>query len=230
MTTENRKKALKFIFLQSLVKPVYCILALYNKTLRFRFENEQVFLERLRRGPVILAGWHQRLFCGFFLPRRYDLTIPIMISRSRDGDFISGVVQHSGFLPVRGSSSRGGRKALGEMVEVVLKHGAGAHVLDGPTGPPREVKAGLLAMAQRTGASICPVYLVCEKYWTFNSWDRFMVPKPFSRVLIRFSAEMEEVPASLDGPDFEACRKRIEDRMTDTYERLDRYFEKGERS
>jgi lysophospholipid acyltransferase (LPLAT)-like uncharacterized protein len=148
-----------------------------------------------------------------------------MVSRSRDGDFIAGIVKKTGFIPVRGSSSRGGKEALREMVSAITKQGIGAHILDGPTGPAREVKAGLLAMAQRTGAVICPVYLVCEKCWIFNSWDRFMVPKPFSRVLISFSTTLETVPTYLDGPDFEAFRKKIEDQMIRTYAEMDRYFE-----
>jgi len=224
MEKGNRKKAFKFFLLRLLIRPVYYILFLYNKTLRFRIDNDQVLLEHLRRGPVLLASWHQRFFGGFFLPRLYKLVVPIMISRSRDGDFIAGVVKHSGFLPVRGSSSRGGKEALREMVSAVVKHGIGAHIVDGPTGPPREVKAGLLAMAQRSGAKICPVYVVFEKCWMFNSWDRFMVPKPFSQVLISFSTTLDVVPAYLDGPDFEVCRKIIEDRMIQTYEELDRYF------
>lgn len=227
MTKDNRGKELKFLFLQLLIKPIYYLLVLYNKTIRFQVENDQILLDHLRRGPVILTSWHQRFFCGFFLPRKYHITLPIMISRSRDGDFIAGVVKDSGFLPVRGSSSRGGKEALREMVDKIKEHGIGAHILDGPTGPPRVVKAGLLSMAQRAGAVICPVYIVCEKCWVFNSWDRFMVPKPCSRVLIRFSETMEGVPAYLDGPDFEAFRTKIEDQMIRTYEKMDRYFEEN---
>jgi lysophospholipid acyltransferase (LPLAT)-like uncharacterized protein len=228
MKTGNSWKGLKFTLILKLTKPLYYFLLLYTKILRFQVENEQGVFDHMRnQGPVILTGWHQRFFCGFFLPRIYKLVVPIMISLSRDGEFISNIVKYSGFLPVRGSSSRGGREALQEMISAVMKYGIGAHILDGPTGPPREVKAGLVAMAQRAGAAICPVYLVCEKYWIFNSWDRFMVPKPFSRVLIRFSKTFQTVPAYLDGPDFEAYRKGIEDQMIRTYEELDRYFDQS---
>jgi lysophospholipid acyltransferase (LPLAT)-like uncharacterized protein len=230
MAKDNRRKEWKFFLLQALIKPIYYLLVLYSKTLRFREENDQILLGHMRRGPVILASWHQRLFGGFFLPRQYKLTIPIMVSRSRDGDFIAGIAKNTGFFPVRGSSSRGGREALRGMVSAVMEYGIGGHALDGPTGPPRVVKAGLIAMAQRSGAMICPVYVIYEKYWIFNSWDRFMVPKPFSRVLICFSQTMETLPAYLDGPDFEAFRKKIEDQMIRTYDELDRYFEKLNRS
>ncbi len=213
---------MKFSLLLSLTRPLYFLLLLYTKTLRLRVENVQAVLaHREQCGPVILAGWHQRLFGGFFLPRLYGLTVPIMISRSKDGEFIARVVRHSGFLPVRGSSSRGGREALREMVDAIKQHGIAAHVVDGPTGPPRVVKAGLVSMAQRAKAAIWPVYLVYEKCWTFQSWDRFMVPKPFSRVHIRFSEEPVQVSSYLDGPDFEAVRKEIELRMIRTYEALD---------
>jgi hypothetical protein len=226
MTKDNRRKEWKFILLQGLIKPIYYLLVLYTKTLRFREENDQILLGHMRRGPVILTSWHQRLFGGFFLPLKYKLTVPIMVSRSRDGDFIAPIVKNTRFLPVRGSSSRGGREALREMVSAVMEYGIGAHILDGPTGPPRVVKAGLITMAQRAGAAICPVYVIYEKCWIFNSWDRFMVPKPFSQVLIRFSETLEAVPVYLDGPDFEAFRKKIEDQMIRTYEELDGYFEK----
>ena len=97
--------------------------------------------------------------------------------------------------------------------------------MDGPTGPAQMVKAGLIAMAQRTGAAICPVYLVYEKCWIFSSWDRFMVPKPFSRVLIHFSENLTSPPPYLDGQAFELYRKGIEDEMIRTYAELDRYFD-----
>ncbi|MBN1545425.1 MAG: lysophospholipid acyltransferase family protein [Syntrophaceae bacterium] len=227
MKTGNRWKKLKFALLLKLTKPLYYFLCLYNKTLRIQIKNEQNVLAHMRnRGPVLLASWHQRFFSGFFLPRMFNLTVPIMISQSRDGDFIANVVKFSGFFPVRGSTSRGGKEALREMIDAIKEYGIGAHILDGPTGPPREVKAGLIAMAQRTGAVICPVYVVCEKYWVFNSWDRFMVPKPFSQVLIYLSEELESVPAYLDGADFEAARKKIEDRIIQKYEEMDRYFTK----
>jgi len=227
MKTDNRWKDLKFALLLSLTKPLYYFLLLYTKTLRLQVENVQVVFEHMRNsGPVLLASWHQRLFCGFFLPRIYKLAIPIMISRSRDGEFISRIVKNSGFMPVRGSSSRGGKEALREMVGVIEKYRIGGHVVDGPTGPPRVVKAGLIAMAQRTGAVICPVYLVYEKCWVFNSWDRFMVPKPFSKALIHFSKRLLSLPSYMNGNEFEISRKGIEDEMIRTYEELDRYFDK----
>ncbi len=226
MKTGNRWKDLKFALLLSLTKPLYYLLFLYTKTLRFQVEHVQGVFDHIRNGgPVLLASWHQRLFCGFFLPRFYKLAIPIMISRSKDGEFIARIVRNSGFVPVRGSSSRGGKEALREMVDAIGKYRIGGHVVDGPTGPAQMVKAGLIAMAQRTGAAICPVYLVYEKCWIFSSWDRFMVPKPFSRVLIHFSENLTSPPPYLDGHAFELSRKGIENEMIRTYAELDRYFD-----
>ena len=134
---------------------------------------------------VIFACWHQRFFSGFFVPRIFGMNPCIMISQSRDGDVVSDVVARIGWVPVRGSTSRGGKKALQEMITGVEKYRMGAHIVDGPQGPPHIIKPGLIALASQTGAAISPGYISYDNPWIFNSWDRFMIPKPFSRVLIR---------------------------------------------
>jgi lysophospholipid acyltransferase (LPLAT)-like uncharacterized protein len=139
-----------------------------------------------------------------------------MISRSRDGEFIARIVKYAGFMPVRGSSTRGGMKALREMVHAVRKYYIAIHVVDGPTGPPCVVKAGGISLAQLTGAFLCPVFFICEKYWVFNSWDRFMIPKPFSKVFIRFGP-MEKAPEELEGEEFENLRVKMEEMMIREY-------------
>ena len=174
-------------------------------------ENVLEYMEK--QGPVILLSWHQMIFSGLFFPRRQGLVIPIMISQSRDGEFIARVVQHAGFLPVRGSSTQGGMKALREMVRVVKKYRIAIHLVDGPTGPPHVVKAGCISLAQLAEAFLCPVFVVYEKSWIFNSWDHFMIPKPFSKIYIHFDDYMEKVPAKLEDAEFENVRKKIEERM-----------------
>jgi len=221
MKMKSHWRNIKFLFLLSLTKLVYYLLFLYTKTLRFQVEGlENVFACMEKRGPVVLLSWHQRIFSGFFLPRRYGVTVPIMISQSRDGEFIARIVQYAGFLPMRGSSTRGGMKALREMVRAVRKHRIAIHVVDGPTGPPQIVKAGGISLAQFTEAFLCPVFVFCEKYWLFNSWDRFMVPKPFSKVIVRFDDQMEKVPNELEDEEFEALRRKMEERLLQGYGEL----------
>lgn len=109
-----------------------------------------------------------------------------MISRSADGEVIAGVANRTGWYTVRGSSSRGGRAALHEMIERLKETGLAAHILDGPRGPAGIVKPGVIYLANAAGAVIVPFYASARSAWYFNSWDRFMLPKPFTRVTIRF--------------------------------------------
>jgi len=219
-------KELKYFVLLRLLLPVmYLVLRIYAGTLRLKIEDSAQLVSGIEKGKkAVLASWHQRFFGGFFLPRALGMTPCIMISRSRDGDFIANVVSRIGWLPVRGSSSRGGREALREMVAGVMKNKLGGHIVDGPTGPPRVIKPGLIALAQQAGASICPTYVSYEDAWVFNSWDRFMVPKPFSGVLLRF-AEMIDVPQDLDEKAFEEFRRYVEQKMIEGYDEADSYWE-----
>lgn len=146
-----------------------------------------------------------------------------MISQSRDGDFISRVVQHIGWIPVRGSSSRGGKEALRAMVEGVTKNRIGAHIVDGPTGPPRIIKPGLLLLAMNADACISSGTVSYANAWAFSSWDRFRVPKPFSRVLFRFGP-ITSIPKEMNEEQFQSLRKRMEDQMMKEYEAADQYW------
>jgi len=145
----------------------------------------------------------------------------IMISQSRDGDVVSDVVARIGWVPVRGSSSRGGKKALQEMIAGVAVHRMGAHIVDGPQGPPCIVKPGLIALASQTGAAISPGYISYENPLVFNSWDRFMIPKPFSRVLLRVG-DFIFVPKDLDEKSFEETRLAVERALAQGYAEADR--------
>ena len=133
------KKELKYFLLLKLLIPVgYLLLRIYASTLRLKIEDNAQVLPGVENGErFVLASWHQRFFGGFILPRAIGKKPCIMISRSRDGDFIANVVERIGWIPVRGSTSRGGREALREMVTGIRESCLGAHIVDGPTGPPR---------------------------------------------------------------------------------------------
>jgi len=220
-------KETKYALLRKSVRPAYWLLCLYAKTLRLRIENDDVFLNHIQKdGKILFASWHQRLFGGFYAPRIFGLPQSIMISRSRDGDFIAAVVAKMGWRAVRGSSSLGGKEALLQMVRALMDDRMGAHIVDGPLGPPRIIKPGLISLAQRTGAAICPLYISYEHPWIFNSWDRFMLPKPFSRVLLRFEKNLTFVPPELDERRFEQILKQVETQMIRGYVSADSYFER----
>jgi lysophospholipid acyltransferase (LPLAT)-like uncharacterized protein len=224
-------KDIKFFLIRRVLNyAACCFIKLYAKTIRLRFENVEERIEYLEnRGRIILACWHQRFFGGFYFPRAFQKSPHIMISQSRDGDFIADVVRRIGWIPVRGSSSKGGRKALQEMIDMVTENGLGAHIVDGPTGPARVIKPGLIFLAQKTGAAIVAGYISYENPWVFNSWDRFMIPKPFSRVLLR-AGPLIPVPQEMDEDEFERVRLNVEKEMIKGYEEADRYWSQGEMS
>jgi lysophospholipid acyltransferase (LPLAT)-like uncharacterized protein len=205
---------------------VYQFLNLYSKTIRVRFENcESIFNHLNENGRVLIGSWHQRFFAGFYLPKKFQRPVCIMISQSRDGDFIADIVRRIGWMPARGSSSRGGKEAMKAMIDGIIETGIGGHIVDGPTGPPRIIKPGLIALAQQSGAAICNAYVYYENPWILNSWDRFMIPKPFSRVLLRFG-KLEFIPEEMDAGEFEDIRQRIEKEMIEEYEKEDFYWQK----
>lgn len=223
-TGMTMRKKIKFAILTSpfVALLTYWVVALYFKTLTITVEEE----EKIRRfigegGRIIFACWHQRFFGGFVAPRILGEDLYIMISRSRDGDFASSVVRRFGWMGVRGSGSRGGREALKTLVRTVSAGHSVAHIIDGPTGPPRVIKPGLIALAQRSGAVIVPAFILYNNAWTFNSWDRFMVPKPFSRIVVNFG-DMVSVPPAMTDEEFEDMRKTLESFMIREYEKRDR--------
>ena len=214
----------RLIYRQIFVHIGLLIVKIISSTYRTRVINPEIELDVLRRGQVpIYASWHQRFFPGitFFAKRK---PISIMISQSKDGELISRIVNQLGWHPVRGSSSRGGKKALKEIYTLAKKGCKIAHIVDGPKGPRGVVKPGLLIISKVSGMPILPTITSAEKKWMFNSWDRFIVPKPFSRVIIRFGDEIN-VPGNLQGADFEKKRSFIEDTLKKLYDETDSLWE-----
>jgi hypothetical protein len=193
---------------------LHLLVRAYTATLNIRFENERPWLGLVEDGRrVLLCVWHQQFFSMICPFSRYAAHHPaLMISRSRDGELIAGVARHSGWKTVRGSSSEGGKAALKLMIRHMRRHRLGGHVVDGPLGPVGRVKAGAIYLAVAAGAVIVPVTAAPDRAWTFNSWDRFFVPKPFSRVGIRFGPVME-LPRPRTEAEFEALRLRLEAEM-----------------
>ena len=103
-------------------------------------------------------------------------------------------------------------KALKEMIAQLNQSGLAAHVVDGPKGPAGVIKAGVVSLARATGAVVVPVYATSDRAWYFNSWDRFMLPKPFANVNLRFG-EMLDLTSGVSDKDFELQRVRLQEIM-----------------
>jgi len=158
-------------------------------------------------GNVIYAFWHGRMLALCFSHRRQK--IHIMVSEHRDGEMIARTVDRLGFVPVRGSTTRGGLRALFQMAD---RAGAGYDVAitpDGPKGPRFQVQQGVITLAQRTGMPIVPVANSASFRKTLSSWDRYIIPLPFSRVVIMLG-EPIYVPRRLSGEKMQQKRTELE--------------------
>lgn len=159
-----------------------------------------------KAGAEIYCFWHQCVLpCAMYF-RRTGGTI--LISRSFDGELVTRILRLLGFDAVRGSSSRfGGEGLLG--LKTVLASGQPAiFTADGPRGPIFQTKMGPIKLAQVTGAPIGAFHLQPERAWIINSWDRFLVPKPFTRIVVSW-ANWTHVPADLDADQFEPKRQEL---------------------
>lgn len=205
-----------------LVPLCYYLLRLYLSFLRIRVVGEEAAHKHfLKYGRVIAAVWHQRFLPALGYVTKFRSFRPlVMISQSSDGELIASLVSRLGLVPVRGSSTRGGREALMDLLRAIKKNPGVIHIVDGPTGPKGVVKPGLMAMAQVTGAAILPIIVSAEKAWVMKSWDRFLVPKPFSTVTIRWGDPFV-VPRGTRPEQLEDLRRQVESALKKAHAEAD---------
>jgi len=183
------------------------IIKLVGLTLRWEVEGWEHIAALERTGQQgMFAFWHNRLLYICYYLSRIPLTM--LISQSKDGAYITAVAHWYGINAVRGSSTRGGARALAEMVALLRETvGHGGLTPDGPKGPLYEVQPGLIAIAQKTGRPILPVTFSATRVHRFASWDRFLVPLPFARVRLTIGAP---ITVSTDRDAFEGERQRVQ--------------------
>lgn len=149
---------------------------------------------RTRAAGGVYALWHGQQL-PLTLRHRSD-GVAVIVSQHRDGEIIARMVEGIGYRTVRGSSTRGGSEALRELSLAASEGHALAITTDGPQGPPRECKPGVVLAAARTGLPVVPTAAAAVRAWTFNSWDRFFIPKPGSIVYVTYG-EPIAVPSDL---------------------------------
>src|SRR5215213_2232740 len=179
-----------------------------GSTLRFNVEGREHWDEAARGGRLpIYTFWHDRIFAGtyFFRGRR----IVIMTSQSFDGEYIARFIQRLGYGAVRGSSTRGGVGALVELARLVRKGCPAGFSTDGPRGPRHVAKMGAVLLAKKTGQPVLPFGVNPERFWSLKSWDRMQIPKPFSRVRVRFAPPIR-VPADADEATLDSKRDELQ--------------------
>jgi len=179
-----------------------------------------------REKPFIAAVWHYSVFLAINGMKGADWVA--MVSGSKDAELISRLLNIVGFTTVRGSRGKGGLKAIKEMVSLMTaKNYNAAIIADGSQGPPRKVQAGVILLASRTGSPILPTAWGLQRYKAFRSWDRTVIPMPFSRIAICYGEPLE-VPGKLKAAQLEEYRLELEKRLNQTYSKAWQIFGKDE--
>jgi lysophospholipid acyltransferase (LPLAT)-like uncharacterized protein len=185
-------------------------------TLREREIGSVEWSMRSSREKALWSLWHETLLLGIWFYRWRN--IHVMISASRDGERIAQVTQHLGYAPVRGSTSKG---ALGATRRLVAALRAGERTTitpDGPRGPRRHAQPGLVAVARLAGRPVVAIGIGVERCWRLRSWDRFAIPKPFSRVCYAYSEPISIPREGGSDAEYLAQIQREMDRMTEIAE------------
>ena len=204
---------------------VPAVVALIGCTLRVRFSWEEGSIGSLDEiHPGIFPFWHRCVLPATWIFRRRSLAV--MTSRSLDGEYIARVIERLGYVPIRGSSSRGGQRALLEMQTYVSSGMGAAFTIDGPRGPRYVAKRGPIQLAKATGIAITPFYVAVERKWVLNSWDRSVIPIPFSRALVQVAPKIY-VPRDADEETMEARYNEMQSALERITEFAERHFSAG---
>lgn len=196
---------------------VFIIMRLLFLTCRIKehgVANRDDILKSDRAG--IGMFWHYSIILILYQLRNNQASV--MVSASKDGDYLARLAELLSFKPVRGSRNHGGSSALRKMLRDVAGGGNSGIVADGSQGPPLKVQQGGVAIASKTGAPILPMAWSASSYITFGSWDRTAVPKPFSKVDF-FYGEPILVPCNLSSEELEVWRIKVEESLTALYQR-----------
>jgi lysophospholipid acyltransferase (LPLAT)-like uncharacterized protein len=210
------KKRLAGGFLRNLI---YMTLRVLYATWRMRIVGGDIPQAFHDRGEgTICVFWHGRLLLTPFAYKGKRLHV--LVSSHGDGEIIANLVKSFGYSLVRGSSSKRGKEAFREMVQLARENRDLGITPDGPRGPAEVVKLGVAQLARLTGKPIIPITYSCSRGKRFPSWDRFMLPYPFSRVVIVWGEPLY----CRDGENTEVFRLRIEQALRETTARADGFF------
>lgn len=190
-------------------------------TWRVRVEGPDPFARAER--PALGALWHRSVFAAAYQFR--DRNAVVIVSRSRDGDWIEALLSRLGYAPSpRGSSSRGGAGALRQQIRIAQETGVGALLCDGPRGPAGVAKPGVLLLARACQAPLWPVAFAARPALRLGSWDRMLLPLPFARVLCAYGAPIV-VPRHARADELEAFRVQLDEALHRLTRDLDQRLE-----
>lgn len=186
----------------------YSVISLFGSTYRIETIGEENLDSLPNDTPVLYAAWHEHIFSGSYVMRGRHLVT--LVSQSFDGEYLARFVSRFDYGSIRGSSTRGGLKALVAMSRAVEDGLSALITVDGPKGPAQIAKGGICTLAKKTGAPIVPIAIEPNRFWRIGSWDRMRIGKPFARIRHYYGtpiligpsddvdAKLAEVQAALD--------------------------------
>lgn len=199
---------------------IYALVRVVAATVRFRLRDRSGLFEGPPPGPAIYCLWHNRLALGlaiyyrYLKPRSRSSGVAAMVSASRDGAFLAAILKCYSVQPVRGSSSRRGPQALLELTTWAERGYDLAITPDGPRGPCYVVQEGVMSLAQLTGLPVVPVNYRLGFKLRLKSWDRFLIPLPFTRCEVFFEKAVR-VPRDASDAQREEIRRQIQETLSE---------------
>lgn len=192
------------------------VISVLGSSLTWKVEGlEHLAFDGDGRRPI-MAFFHGRVLTATYFFR--DRGIVVMISENFDGEWIARIIERFGFRTSRGSSSRGGQRALLQLKREMEKGRPSGFAVDGPRGPARKAQPGAVWLSKLTGNPIVPFHMEASSYWSLKSWDRTQIPKPFSTVALTVGTPID-VPADADESTLEAKRAELEHALVALEER-----------
>jgi hypothetical protein len=199
-----------------------CFVDLLFRTIRVESTGFSEVAPLIASRKLIVAFWHSRILLISYLFQGSGAAI--LVSRSEDGEIIARILERQGHTTVRGSTSRGGLRALSTMIRYIGKENMpGAIVPDGPRGPRFRVQPGVITLAKKTGRPILPIGYSAKRMKVFSSWDRFILPFPFTTCRLVYGRPIE-VPPHAGPEEEETCRRRLEAELRRITHESDRFF------
>lgn len=202
------------------------IITLWFMTCRVKVHNSEYKGDIVSRGDnAIGVFWHYSII--FVLYHLRNDSAAVMVSASKDGDYLAGLAKILGFVPIRGSRNRRGRGALKEMLDAVGSGSNAGIVGDGSKGPVKKLQMGPVYIASKTKTPLLPMAWSASRYISFNSWDKTALPLPFSKVDFYYG-ESFVVPPDLAQEELEVWRQKFEDNLQDLYTRAWQKYDRVE--
>jgi lysophospholipid acyltransferase (LPLAT)-like uncharacterized protein len=206
-----RSSRLKRLQVRAIAGLGYPLINTLGRTLRWRVEGLE-HLEAIQKAghQPIIGFWHGRILPGTLYFQRRGIVV--ITSENFDGEWIARIIMRFGYGTARGSTSRGAKKAMLQLVRDMSRGKGAGFTLDGPRGPARVAQPGAVWLAKATGNPVVPLHLEASSHWTLRSWDATQIPKPFSTVATVIGKPMY-VNRDASDADLEAARRELEKRL-----------------